>query len=75
MQKIEHLLNNTGSNFQASKFTPDHVDERIDNFLDWFLKEKLKDMSEDEFQASIMSQKADRQFNLSFICRATCTPW
>ncbi len=35
---------------KASKFSPDHVDCRIDKFLQWFLEEKLKSLSEEEFQ-------------------------
>ncbi len=36
--------------FQASKFSPQHVDGRIDTFLEWFLNEKLAKMPEDEFK-------------------------
>ena len=28
--------------FQATKFTADHVDERIEAFIDWYVNDKLK---------------------------------
>lgn len=40
-------------NSQATKFTPDHVDQRIEAFLDWFVNEKLANLSDDEFNLTI----------------------
>ena len=40
-------------NSQATKFTVDHVDERIEAFLDWFIGEKLKNLADDDFQQSV----------------------
>eukprot|EP00095_Tigriopus_kingsejongensis_P008652 maker-scaffold537_size144400-snap-gene-0.25 protein:Tk08652 transcript:maker-scaffold537_size144400-snap-gene-0.25-mRNA-1 annotation:"PREDICTED: nardilysin-like" len=40
---------------QASKFAPDHVDERIEKFFQWLREEKLKTMANEEFQEMVQS--------------------
>merc|ERR1719273_678237 len=40
-------------NTQATKFTADHVDERIEAFLDWYINDKLKNLSDEEFNEII----------------------
>ena len=39
--------------FQASKFTPEHLDERIEAFFKWFLEDKLANMESDEYQQMV----------------------
>ena len=34
---------------QATKFTADFVDERIEAFVSWFLEDKVKNLSEEEY--------------------------
>ena len=55
-------------NSQATKFSPDHVDSRIEAFLDWFVNEKLKELSDEEFDTAIttlvkMKSQADVTLN------------
>lgn len=40
-------------NSQATKYTPDHVDQRIEAFLEWFLTEKLGQLTDEEFDTTI----------------------
>jgi len=40
-------------NSQATKFTTDHVDSRIEAFLEWFINDKLGKLSDDEFNTTI----------------------
>merc|ERR1719150_772214 len=42
-------------NSQATKFTVEHVDNRIEAFLEWFIKEKLEPLSDEEFNLAIMT--------------------
>ena len=34
---------------QATKFTADFVDERIEAFVSWFLEDKVKNLSDEEY--------------------------
>ena len=38
---------------QATKFTADFVDERIEAFVDWFLGDKLKKLEDAEYESTI----------------------
>ena len=40
-------------NSQATKFTADFVDERIESFLNWFCHEKLVNLSTEDFNSAI----------------------
>ena len=40
-------------NSQATKFTPEHINDRIETFVEWFIEEKLKFLSDDEFNQKI----------------------
>lgn len=40
-------------NSQASKFTIDHVDSRIEAFIDWFIDEKLAKLSDQVFKGMV----------------------
>ena len=40
-------------NTQATKFTPDHVDTRIEAFLEWFVREKLEQLDDEEFNQAV----------------------
>ena len=40
-------------NSQATKFTADFVDERIESFLNWFCHEKLVNLSNEDFNSAI----------------------
>merc|ERR1711936_751370 len=40
-------------NSQATKFTTDHVDSRIEAFLEWFINDKLGKLTNDEFNTTI----------------------
>ena len=40
-------------NSQATKFSADFVDERIEAFLDWFCNEKLANLSNEDFNSAI----------------------
>ena len=37
----------------AHKFTPEHIHDRIEAFIDWFIEDKLLNLSDDEFQKMI----------------------
>ena len=37
------------SMLQATKFTADFVDERIEAFVSWFLEDKVKNLSDEEY--------------------------
>ena len=39
--------------FQSSKFTPEHLDERIEAFFKWFLEDKLANMEPEEYQQMV----------------------
>ena len=41
----------------ATKFTSDHIHERIEQFVKWFCEEKIKVMSDDEFNQRICTFK------------------
>jgi secreted Zn-dependent insulinase-like peptidase len=41
--------------FQATKFTPDHVDERIEAFIYSFLNKKLQNLSDEEFNTAVQT--------------------
>ena len=38
---------------QASKFSEEHLDERIEAFFSWFLEEKLANMDPAEYQQNL----------------------
>ena len=38
---------------QATKFTPNFVDERIEAFIDWFINDKLKKLTDEEFETVV----------------------
>ena len=46
---------------KASKFTPDRVDERIDNFLVDVFASKLAAMSQDEYQSKVQTLIKERK--------------
>ena len=55
-------------NSQATKFTADHVNERIESFLTWFVEEKLanlKDSEFDHFVATLIKAKKEADVSLS----------
>jgi len=40
-------------NSQATKFTADHVQERIEVFLDWFVNDKLAKLTDEEYEETV----------------------
>ena len=40
---------------KATKFTAEHVDSRIEAFIDWFTDEKLANLSDDDFNQIVTS--------------------
>ena len=38
---------------QATKFTPSHVDERIESFINLYINDKLKNLSDEDFKTTI----------------------
>jgi nardilysin len=40
---------------QATKFTADFVDQRIETFLKWFVNDKLQNLTNDEYKATVDS--------------------
>ena len=46
--------------WKATKFSADHVDERIEVFLEWFVKEKLKNLTVDEFNSTVKTLITER---------------
>ena len=38
---------------QATKFSADHVDDRIEAFVEWFIQEKLEKLTDEEYQSVI----------------------
>ena len=54
-------------NTQATKFTADHVDERIEAFIDWYVNDKLKNLTDDEFDeviTTLIKQKSQADVTL-----------
>ena len=43
------ILTDLPSMLQATKFTADFVDERIEAFVSWFLEDKVKNLSDEEY--------------------------
>ena len=40
---------------QATKFTADFVDQRIETFLKWFVTDKLQNLTDEEYKATVDS--------------------
>ena len=38
---------------QATKFTPEFVDERIEAFVDWFIGDKLSKLTDGDYETAI----------------------
>ena len=46
-------LNEIRRVLQATKFTPEFVDERIEAFVDWFIGDKLSKLTDGDYETAI----------------------
>ena len=42
-------------NSQATKFTAEHIHDRIEAFVKWFVEDKMNFLSDDEFNEMILT--------------------